>query len=178
MIKKYAEPRCQKTTADTTVSHRPRGQPTRSWQAQPPPSVAKCANSDGNECMYEPFAADETAGQDLMAATFARPNPDLLVIEVAGEVDDLTASALEKKFSVAVGFCPKQLLINLADVTFYSSSGISALITLRNQCREADIGLWLVTSPQVHRVLELVGLGSMFSLFDTREQAIAGLAFR
>ena len=113
-----------------------------------------------------------------MAATFARPNPDLLVIEVAGEVDDLTASALEKKFSVAVGFCPKQLLINLADVTFYSSSGISALITLRNQCREADIGLWLVTSPQVHRVLELVGLGSMFSLFDTREQAIAGLAFR
>lgn len=99
------------------------------------------------------------------------------MVEVDGEVDTVTAPSLELKFFTAVELQPDRLLINLDQVTFFSSAGITMPLQLREQCHDNSVGLWLVTPPQVHRVLDLVGLGQLFTMFSSREQAIGELSF-
>jgi anti-anti-sigma factor len=91
------------------------------------------------------------------------------VLRVAGEIDLATAPILAAALDdvapeggIAGG---KVVRVDMGEVTFLDSSGISVLVESRS--RLADAGGHLVlhrTSSQIQRVLEISGLGVLFEL--------------
>jgi anti-sigma B factor antagonist len=55
--------------------------------------------------------------------------------------------------------------LDLADITFLDSSGVSVLVELRNQAQERGIDVEIVAvSRRVARVLTIVGLAESFGI--------------
>lgn len=96
------------------------------------------------------------------------------VLTVHGDLDATTApTALEeiKGLTIASG---QLLVVDLARVGFCDSSGISALIAARNVAGAAGASIALVSVPaQLTRVLDLIGLTSLFPTFPSAAEAVA-----
>jgi anti-anti-sigma factor len=92
------------------------------------------------------------------------------IIAVNGEFD----LAGKPEFSAALEEALAQetpLIIDLEHCDFIDSTGIALVV--RSSQRAADLGFGLVASgPQVHRVLDLVGIPEHLPTFDTRADAI------
>jgi len=88
--------------------------------------------------------------------------PTLLVY---GEIDVMSAPKLHEALSLVIREEPRILQVDLANVTFIDSTGLSALVVAHRQLEEAGGELRLVSvPPKVHRVFELVGLDGRFKL--------------
>ena len=105
---------------------------------------------------------------DLILST--QPAPDGAVLTVAGDLDYVSAASLRAAVE-AVVLRPGQILtLDLAGLTFCDSSGITALIAIRNhaQARKADIVLTNTPAATV-RVLRFVGLDQIFRIHSATE---------
>lgn len=123
--------------------------------------------------MYAPFPLVSAGDTQLLDVVTTRLSPDVAVVEVRGEVD---ASNTMMVHDAALRLPPAAFIVDLTDVNFFCSSGITTLMFLNRQCSAADVRLRLVAPRAVHRVLELVGLGDLFTLFGSRAQAVAEFA--
>ncbi|MEU8951068.1 STAS domain-containing protein [Streptomyces sp. NPDC048489] len=87
------------------------------------------------------------------------------VLEVIGELDYTTAPQLREHVTALSLQSGQLLVLDLANMEFCDSSGISALIAARNhtQARQADIALSAVPAHTL-RVLRIVGLDQVFDL--------------
>jgi anti-anti-sigma factor len=90
------------------------------------------------------------------------------VIVLSGEFDGQVG---EPVMAMAAVYLDKaeveQLVIDLQTVTFLDSSGITALLTIRNTALGMDKQLLLRRpGPPAARVLQLVGLDSVFAIED------------
>lgn len=71
----------------------------------------------------------------------------------------------------------KQVVVNLANVSYIDSSGVGTLAGLHASAKAAGVALKLAAlSPRVKDVLVITKLGSIFEISDTAEEAAA--AFR
>ena len=70
----------------------------------------------------------------------------------------------------------KALLINLSGVRYMDSSGIATLVEAMQNCMKQNMRLRLVDlSPPVRDVFEMARLSSIFEVFPTANDALAGL---
>jgi len=85
-----------------------------------------------------------------------RDTHGLVVVEVAGELDMATVPVLSNTLAEMTG---STVVVDLQELTFMDSSGISALIHARKQLVRNGHGL-VLTRPNanVERVLDIVGL--------------------
>jgi anti-sigma B factor antagonist len=114
-------------------------------------------DSEGNGGMYDadPFSV---ASSDL-----GRPS---VTVCVSGEVDMLTAPKLLECLLAAIEDKPRELVIDMTEVAFMDSSGISALIQARNRLpKTSDIVLRGVHS-NIRSVLEITTVDSLFRMED------------
>jgi anti-anti-sigma factor len=83
---------------------------------------------------------------------------------LSGEIDVSVAPTLrDAGAEMARSVAPGSLQIDVGDVTFIDSSGLGALISLRNAARQCGAGLVLVrVNPTVARFLELSGVRDSF----------------
>jgi anti-anti-sigma factor len=104
-----------------------------------------------------------------------RPEPGLVVVSAAGEIDLGTVSALEAALVEAQSIpSPAILIVDLDAVSFLDSSGIRALVVALKRAETAGTGLRVVSGARaVRRPLELVGLDATLPLFDTYDDALA-----
>ncbi|WP_189155616.1 anti-sigma factor antagonist [Lentzea pudingi] len=95
------------------------------------------------------------------------------IVSVAGEVDLSTAPALVAELAAQVETCPHAVVVDLGQVSYFSSSGINALMEIQQHARSRDIPLHLVT-PGAHitRTLQVAGLAENFSRHETLSDAI------
>ncbi|QUQ63744.1 STAS domain-containing protein [Kutzneria sp. CA-103260] len=103
-----------------------------------------------------------------------RPADDIVVVRASGEVDMITAPALESRVVTLVGEKPRLLVIDLTEVRFFSSAGLAVLALAH---READEGTQLrvvANDAAVLRPLELTGLTEDLSILPSLTAAIAG----
>ena len=93
-----------------------------------------------------------------------RPSEPHLVL--SGEVDLAVAPALRQVGSEAVTeVAPGRLVVDVGEVTFIDSSGLGALIALRNAAQESGTSLVLVgVSPVVNRFFDLAGVRDSFAI--------------
>ncbi len=83
-------------------------------------------------------------------------------VQVEGELDLATSPELEQALrrEIAAG---KQVVLDLADVSFIDSTGLNAVISALRRCdgSEATLTLGPELSAQVRRVMEITGLDSV-----------------
>jgi anti-sigma B factor antagonist len=97
-------------------------------------------------------------------------------VAVRGEVDINTVARLSEALDHAVRESSGALIVDLSDVVFLGSTGLTALVRARAQLGREDRALVVVCPPgPVRRLFELVGIVDLFELFDSREEAAASL---
>lgn len=119
-------------------------------------------------CLGEGFCAGESAFEALVERRSGVP-----VVRLSGEVDLETIPRVEEAFSEAAALRDgiSGLVLDLGDVTFMDSTGISALVGQRAGLGEGD--LWLVLGGGgAGRTLELAGISSAFRVSPDLETAV------
>ncbi len=84
---------------------------------------------------------------------------DHAVMAVSGELDMSTAPDLSDALADVVDRRPRDLTVDVADLAFIDSTGLTVLVRASKQLREHDATLRLSSpTPSVRRILEIVGL--------------------
>jgi anti-sigma B factor antagonist len=90
---------------------------------------------------------------------------DLCTVRVAGEVDLACSGKLRAVGRLGVASGAHTIKVDLRDVTFLDSTGLGALVHIRNATRERHKQLVLSRpSAQVSSVLALAGLDAVFTI--------------
>ncbi|MEA2478521.1 MAG: hypothetical protein QOJ07_443 [Thermoleophilaceae bacterium] len=112
-----------------------------------------------------------------MAAIEVGVEDGVVVAGVGGEVDLATAHTVVAELAAAVSTDSPGLVIDMSDLTFLDSSAVGGLFRLGRQLRDRRQGMRLVvpTASPVARVLELVEIGRLAPLHETRADAVAAL---
>ncbi|MGA2211482.1 MAG: STAS domain-containing protein [Acidimicrobiales bacterium] len=97
------------------------------------------------------------------------------VVRVVGEVDIATAPALRERLEQVLASATR-VVVDLSEVTFLDSTGLSVLVgawkQLSGEDSEGDLRL-VVVRPTIQKVLEITGLDQVFSVFATLAEALA-----
>lgn len=110
---------------------------------------------------------DIVPGVLRMAAS--RPRPDVLVISIHGELDELTAPEWTAHLREHDAESTPSLVLDLAGITFIGSTGIALLLT-ELEAVQATHQLFLTgvsDNRRVGRVLELVGVLDRFRTYPS-----------
>ena len=99
-----------------------------------------------------------------------------LGLAVRGELDAATAPALEDALREALLETTGAFVLDLSGLEFMDSSGVNTLLHARALLGREERALALVCPPgQARRVLDLVSIAELFTLFDTRDDAAGAL---
>jgi len=107
--------------------------------------------------------------RDLTVSVELPPQPPgaVPVVKVAGEVDIQTSPVLEERLGAILDDGQTSVVVDLGDVTFLDSTGLSVLISTLRRCRAAGGELQIVgPRPNVRKVLEITGLTDVFGVAD------------
>ncbi|GGW94827.1 hypothetical protein GCM10010297_15680 [Streptomyces malachitofuscus] len=97
----------------------------------------------------------------------ASPTPAGPALVVAGDLDHTNARQLRRAGRGAAPSAGQVLTVDLGNVGFRDSSGLTALIALHNDALAAGADMALVAvSASVRRLLRLTGLDQVFDLRD------------
>ena len=97
-------------------------------------------------------------------------------VAVHGEVDVAAVARLSAALDDAIRDSVGAFVIDLCEVEFLDSSGLSVLLRARALLGQDDRALALVCPPgPVRRLFDVVGVADLLVLYDTREAAAAAL---
>jgi anti-anti-sigma factor len=98
---------------------------------------------------------------------------DILVVEVAGEVDMATSPQVAQAIEAAPDSC-RRVVVDLSELTFLDSSGLNALVVARRSLAARGIDLRVVTPAEhvIRRVFDIAQLGEELGVVDTFEAAL------
>ena len=122
------------------------------------------------------FNAKEPDNAEVGLATVAveRPADDTAVVRVDGEIDMVTAPALENQVVALLRERPRVLVLDLTGVRFFSSAGLAVLALAH---RESDEGTELrvvADDAAVLRPIELTGMTEDLSIRSSLKAALEG----
>lgn len=111
-----------------------------------------------------------------MGTTFNKVG-DLLVIDIGQKrLDAAEAPRFKQALAENVTGNPSRVVIDLGEVDFIDSTGLGTLVSLLKMMGpDGTLGV-AGAGPSVRRLLAITRLDSIFSLFDSREEALAALA--
>ncbi len=97
------------------------------------------------------------------------------MIAVSGELDLASSPMLEERLDQVFGSDAPLVILDLRELDFMDSTGLSVLIRAHHTAEEADRRLYLVKGPpQVQRLLSLTGVGERLSVLEAPEDALRG----
>ncbi len=85
-------------------------------------------------------------------------------LHVVGDVDMATADELREVAVRAITAFTGTVRVDLSQVTFMDSTGLNALIAIRNHCEPHHVLVLEGPPPQVRRILEVSGLDGLFTI--------------
>ena len=101
-----------------------------------------------------------------------RPADDIAVVRVDGEVDMVTAPAVESQVVALLAEKPKVLVIDLTGVRFFSSAGLAVLALAHREADDATQLRVVANDPAVLRPMELTGLTEDLLIRPTLQSAM------
>jgi anti-sigma B factor antagonist len=110
-----------------------------------------------------------------MQATVTDLRTDIAVLHLRGELDADTSAKLHEALAGLVARPVPRIVVDLSDLRFCDSVGLSAFITSKQAI--ASRGGWLsfaAANPFLQRLMETVGLTRYFSLYPGIDEAVAG----
>jgi anti-anti-sigma factor len=98
------------------------------------------------------------------------------VVVASGEIDLTNADMLRDALLTALDAGARGLVVDMTATRFLDSAGVSALVRTSRRATATDTTLRLaVTAPSVLRVLDLVGLDRLISVYPSVSEAVASL---
>jgi anti-anti-sigma factor len=102
---------------------------------------------------------------------------DVLVMDISGRVDSITAITLGEQLLAAWEKDKNQIVLDLSDVEYITSAGLREIMSALDRARQSGGDVRLATpSARVTEVLELTGFDQHLKIFDTRDEAVASFA--
>jgi anti-anti-sigma factor len=98
---------------------------------------------------------------------------DVLVVGVAGELDIDTTPEVRATIASGLVEHPSALVLDLSEVSFFSSAGLSLLLEVRGR---VDTLAVVATGRAVLRPIQLTSLGRLLTVFDSVDEALASVA--
>jgi anti-anti-sigma factor len=104
---------------------------------------------------------------------FAEAEAQVKVLNLSGRFDAYNSPSVQQWLEDATQTEPAYIVVNLKDVTFVDSTGLSTLIYAMKRARELDgeVRLCCLQSP-VRMLFELTRLDKVFEIFTNEEDAI------
>ncbi len=97
------------------------------------------------------------------------------MVVVGGELDLASGPELERALQEILAQPGEQLVIDLRQLDFMDSTGLSIIVRAHQHFVEAGRELALVRgSPQVQRLLDLTGVAARLRLVDSPEELLHG----
>jgi anti-sigma B factor antagonist len=94
------------------------------------------------------------------------------VVLIGGDVDLETSADVAETIQQAVDLRPPVLVLDLTDVSFLSSIGLSVLIETKEETSKAGVVLRLVASQRaVLHPMQITGLTAFFDIYPTVAEA-------
>lgn len=113
-----------------------------------------------------------------IAVTLAPLTPPAAVVALVGEHDTYSAGRLDNELTVLLDE-GQRIVVDLRDAEFIDSTTLSVLLRARLRAEQSSLGFALLLPDrhhtQVHRILELTGLGATFAIFGTLDDALAAV---
>jgi len=106
---------------------------------------------------------------------------ECVVVTLSGEIDvacaeEVTSALVE---AAATEPAPRWLCCDLSAVTFFDSTGLSALVTARQACEARSIQMAVIgATGSVARVLQLTALDTVFGQYPTLDEFAAAVLQR
>ncbi|MGH3858853.1 STAS domain-containing protein [Actinokineospora sp.] len=125
----------------------------------------------------EPTAAvtDPAMVAPGLEVTARQASVDTVILLVNGEIDMLTAPALDRSLTATTDGGHRRVVVDLSGVTFLSSAGITILVQHAAEAARRGVRLPIVASgTAVLRPLELTGLKTELDLHGTVDEAVDG----
>jgi anti-sigma B factor antagonist len=117
-----------------------------------------------------PPPTQERGDEDLLTVATLRPEPGLILVKAQGEMDLETTPILAAELSeVLRPPFPARLGLDLSEVTFISSTGLSVLVELNERSRVCGTDMQLIgMSRPVQRALDLTGLDAILKIHNAQ----------
>ncbi len=105
-----------------------------------------------------------------------RDESGVTILDLSGEIDVSYATQLRDILVEIIEKGAGPLLVNLSDVRYIDSAGLSVLITANRKSQGAGLAFGL-SNPQstVQQVFKLTRINKVFKIFPTTEDGIATL---
>jgi anti-sigma B factor antagonist len=95
------------------------------------------------------------------------------VLSVHGDIDALTAPNLAEAISTAQAEQPSAVIVDLSDVEFLASAGLTALVAAHQRITPGARFLVVADGPGTSRPIKLMRVDSLLALYSTLDVAIS-----
>ncbi|MFN8459706.1 MAG: STAS domain-containing protein [Anaerolineae bacterium] len=97
---------------------------------------------------------------------------DLVVAR--GRIDSATVKTLAQALAAIKEAGRYKIVLNMKDITYISSAGLSELIDTQNNCKRFNRGELVLAEVQqrIKEVFDLAGLTPMFKMFESEVEAV------
>jgi anti-sigma B factor antagonist len=97
---------------------------------------------------------------------------DVSILSVSGDVDALTAPELTQAIAAAADESPAVVIVDLSDVAFLASAGMSVLVEAKELVGPNAKLLVVADGPATSRPIKLVGIDKLVSLHPNLDDAL------
>ncbi|WP_326953896.1 MULTISPECIES: STAS domain-containing protein [unclassified Amycolatopsis] len=104
---------------------------------------------------------------DLLTVTRQSAGDGDVSVRARGEVDASTSPVLEDALTAELAGGPRRLTLDLDSVTFFSSAGISTLVTVQGRCADRGTRFVVLAPRRVRRVIGLAGIDRVVTVLDS-----------
>jgi anti-anti-sigma factor len=103
--------------------------------------------------------------------------PGTVAVAVAGEVTFSNVTDFDRALGRALDGGARNLVIDLTDVPFIDSSGLSSLLTASAEARErGGVVALVIAEGEPPSIIRFRGVDRLLSLYPSRDAALAGLS--
>jgi len=96
-------------------------------------------------------------------------------LSLNGRIDTATAPELEQAINKVIDGGQRKVLLDFAGVTYISSGGLRVLLATAKKLKNPGDKFGICAlSPEVMKILKLAGFTSIFSIYASEGEALAG----
>jgi anti-sigma B factor antagonist len=115
--------------------------------------------------------------ENIRLETSTRESNGLQILDVSGEIDVFTAPRFKEALNGLIAGGQKNLIINMARVSYMDSSGFGTLLSATKRLRPEGGSVNLVAcNSAIDRMLRITRLNTVFGTYGSLDEAIAGIS--
>ncbi len=98
---------------------------------------------------------------------------DIIIIMMPGRMDAENAPGLEAELKAILKSLPKKMVLDFSATEYIASAGLKVLLLItRDLMKSGGKAVLAGLKPAVHRVFEMAGFTSIFTISRSREDAV------